>query len=161
MNYFGKRNGLLWVIIVLLIIILSAVGTMFFKMHHGMGNGSGLRPEMFRDENFMKDKLELNDEQIKQFKEINSEHNDGRTFMIEKMRNERQMIDSQLTSDNPDTAKLNTMINEMTQLQAKMIKVHVKSYLEIKKICNPEQQKKLAILFKQMMLERQGKGHKF
>jgi Spy/CpxP family protein refolding chaperone len=159
MNYFGKSNVLLWVIIVLLVIILSAIGTMFFNMHHRQGPDSGLKPEMFRDENFLKDKLDLNEEQIKQFKEINSMHDERRITMMEEMRNERHLIDSQLTGDNTDTAKLNSMINEMTKMQALMIKGHIKSYLELKKICNPEQQKKLAVLFREMMKERQAKGY--
>jgi Spy/CpxP family protein refolding chaperone len=159
MNYFGKSHVLLWVIIILLVIILSAVGTMLFNIHHRTGLNTGLKPEMFRDEHFLKDKLDLNDEQIKQFKEINSKHEEGRINMMEEMRNERQMIDSQLTADNIDTAKLNSMINEMTQMQAMMIKGHINSYLELKKICNPDQQKKLALLFKEIMMDRLGKGH--
>ena len=159
MNYFSRNNLLIWVIIVLLILILSALGTILYNMNKFRHERPEFRPELFKKEAFLKDKLNLDDNQIKKFKEINEKQDEFRENIMEKMRYHRHKIDSILMLDNPDTAKITVYMKEITALQTKMIKEHINTYLAMKNVCNPEQQKKLSDLFKRMLLDRQAKRH--
>ena len=158
MSYFAKHNVLAWVIIILLVLLISVAGTILFNIEKGKKMHDGLRPEMFKDEKFLKDKLSLNDEQVKKFQEINITQEDFRRQMTGNMRKERKKIDSMLMLDNPDTGQIKSVITEITSLQSKMIEEHINTYLRMKKICNPDQQKKLSDIFKQMLIERPRKG---
>jgi Spy/CpxP family protein refolding chaperone len=159
MSYFSKNNVLLWVIIVLLIIVLSAIGTMQINMSRDRKiMERQMKPRFFKNENFLRKELNLNEEQVKKFKAINEKQEGFRKQIMEEMREERHKIDSQLTSGNPDTAGLNEIISRITTLQKEMIKEHIQTYLELKKICNAEQQDKLTERFKQMLMEGPGRG---
>ena len=146
MSYFSKSNVLLWVIIVLLIVVLSALGTMMHRMNKRIKGFRQTQDTSINNVMRIKEALNLNEEQTAKVKQIKLKQSEEQLRVRSEIFKKRQVFLDELTSDNPDTNKLNTMMPEIAKLQVQLKKQSVKQYLEIKRFCNPEQKKKLELL---------------
>jgi Spy/CpxP family protein refolding chaperone len=151
MSYFSRNNLLLWIIIVLLIIILSALGAVIHntRTYHRLSRETN--DSVYGDAHRIKEMLNLNEQQVFKIKQIRVKRHSLQLRLRKEMFNKRQDFINELTSDNPDTNKLNAMISDMVQMQLELRKESIKQYFEIKAICNPEQQKKLEMFEKERL----------
>ena len=138
MNTSSKNNILLWVIIVLLILILSAMGTIMFHVHSNrMKHDQPREPQ--NEISQIKEKLNFTDEQTEKFKLIKEKHDEIVNPIKSQIDDERSKLNNEMSSDNTDTAKLNKILTNIAELRLKMAKEQINMFLEIKKICNPDQ----------------------
>jgi hypothetical protein len=96
---------------------------------------------------FFRDQLILSREQMNRFIEFNPVfRQQARNINLDLDRIRRQML-IEMAANDSDTSKLNILSDSIGFFHASLKKVTYKYYLDIKNICNKEQQSKLKIIF--------------
>lgn len=163
MDYFTKRRLVIWGFIVLILLNLSALGTIGFHRfrrvppriaHQGLGcmRNNQTHP-------FIWEKLQLSDEQRSDFKKLRNGFKDRSNIIITELNQKRIDIIEELSQEEPEKEKLDKIASEMGDLHAQLKAESINHLLELKKICTPEQYEMLLIHFN-TMFERHGyDGH--
>lgn len=149
-----KRNILIAAIAVLILINLSAIGTLIYK------NIQDQRPQSQQFERFernrdsrdfdhksfeqrLRNELQLNDEQFVQFKdERRKAYMESKTVIRELNTIKRQMME-ELGKDNPSMEKLKSYSREIGDMHVELKIISIDHYFRLREICTPEQEKKL------------------
>lgn len=143
-----KNRLLFWILIFLIIVNLSALATHFFFPKEqsvvacndgSMHPGCALHAE-----------LNLTDDQISQVDKINSEYQENSRPISEKIKNKRAGILDELASDTPDTLNINQLSIDISVLQSQLHRENIMHYLELKKVCNPDQAMRLSNLYREL-----------
>jgi hypothetical protein len=144
----NKKNALTIVLIVLIIINTAALTTLFIwhrpfeirierEFHHGK-----------RSKEFLKQELNLSDEQSKKMDELKVAHRDTLGFWAEKMREKRNFLTMEMMKTTPNDSLLNATCDEIGVIYATIRKLNIVHYKQVKALCNDEQKRKLDTLFK-------------
>lgn len=160
MNTILNKKWMAWLVLILLLLNISALGTIiYFTYHkHDRHFQSGNESKMIPGKEMIKE-LGLNSSQAQVFCNIRHEFFEEIKPSLEKLRNQRKMTFSELNKENPDTAYLKGIADSTGKIQAELKKETMRHYLRIRKICNSEQREKLSALYSGMfMVEGQGRG---
>lgn len=99
---------------------------------------------------YFRDQLNLSAEQMDQFKGINPAFRlKARNITIE-LADKRQQMLIEMAAEKSDTLRLNALSDSIGQLHGELKRITYRYYMEIKNICDPEQQKKLEQIFGEM-----------
>nr|MDA3781092.1 hypothetical protein [Bacteroidales bacterium] len=90
-------------------------------------------------------------EQRVNFKEINAKNFSEIKVFVNKLNAKRKEMISELDNNEPDMKKLDAIASEIGDFHAKLKKVNIRHYLEIKDLCNPKQQEKLHMMYRHML----------
>lgn len=151
MNYFSKRNIVILVIAVLLIINIASISTI---VYHSYGNRRTKMAE--KERTSMRDfrqELNLNPQQIDEFGKL------GKKFMIDtrmrmdEMQKIRLALINEMSSANPDTAKMFAMADEIGKLHAQIKRQTIDHFLIIKNNCTNTQFDKFVTLFQRSLMD--------
>lgn len=152
----NKNRILSWVIVILVATNLSTIGSFYY---HRMTEAK--TPEIKQDSQnaipgeqrtrFFRDQLNLNDEQIDQFREINRTFNRTARTIETNLAQLREDLIKELGAQNPDSARLSQMAAEVGNNHRELKQVTTTFYLDMKKICTAEQQAKLHEIFQSML----------
>ena len=99
---------------------------------------------------YFHDQLSFNSEQMSRFVEFNPVFRENVSCINMNLNTLRQKMLSEMASGKYDTIRLNTLSDSIGILHANLKKVTYKYYLEIKNICDQQQQEKLEQLFSRM-----------
>ncbi|MBV5314696.1 MAG: periplasmic heavy metal sensor [Prolixibacteraceae bacterium] len=156
MNATNKYRILIWIIVILVATNLSTIGSFYY---HRMTEAEA--PEAKQgDQNaipgeqrtrFFRDQLNLNAEQLDQFREINRAFNRTARNIETNLAQLREDLIRELGTQNPDSARLNQMATEVGNNHRELKQVTTTFYLDMKKICTAEQQSKLHEIFQSML----------
>ncbi len=173
MDILTKKRLLIGTIIILIVINISALGTMAFNkfIHtrnvefrdHNKKNSSEnkekqMKKHHFRMKNFVKKELALSDEQFEQFANLKDVNIEKSKFFRQEIDNRKKMIFKEYCKDGQDTAILYQISDEIGYLHAKMQKETLRHFQATEKILTPEQRVK----FREMlcnMSERKTPGY--
>jgi len=140
MNFFTKTKFLVAVIIVLSAIILAIFGTMFYH-YYRFERGPKDRPkENNQMAKYMAKQLELTPEQVTQFDTLRERFHNESNALIRDSRNISRDIMEEITSENPDIAKLKALAEKFGKLQEQQKQMMIDHLLEVRGKCNPSQQ---------------------
>ncbi|MCA9742513.1 MAG: Spy/CpxP family protein refolding chaperone [Deferribacteres bacterium] len=103
---------------------------------------------------FMAEALGLTDVQKEQIQGIHSAAQKERIDRQAKMKIARIELRELMVADTPDQGKIDAKVNELSTLQASMMKARVHNQLAVQKILTPEQRKKA----KALRLQHGGRG---
>jgi len=108
---------------------------------------------------YFRDNLNLNKEQMNKFVEFNPDFRQkARSININLERVRRNML-AEMSAKNSDKSKLDMLSDSIGYLHANLKKLTYKYYLDIKDICNQNQQKKLKQLFGEIFKSDFMMGH--
>lgn len=156
MNPTNKYRTLIWIIVILIATNLSTIGSFYYHriaeaksaqsaQDHQTTIPGEQRTRFFRDE------LNLDDDQIDQFREINRTFNrTARSIEIDLAQLREDMI-SELGTQNADSNRLARIAVEIGENHRELKQVTSTFYLDMKKLCNEEQQAKLHEIFQSML----------
>lgn len=158
MNIFQKKNLAIWILAILLVVSLSALGTMIFHR--------ACRPAPEKREascpagcSLLTKELGLDDKQAKQIEQIREEYRNTARITADSLRDKRMAIVTELGKPAPDTALLRVMAGDIGRLHALLINQTVDQYFRISRECSPEQREKLSSLYYELMgCCQQGEG---
>ncbi len=155
MSYFDKKKIMLWVVIAVIIINFTAIGTIIYMLyhtpHHRYYNNE--RPCV---QTYLEDQLNLSPSQAAEFKKLKEAHHDSVMVLKKIMKEKRTVISGNMTQPEPDTALLYKTTEELGAIFVLTRKLYIQHYFDLRKICNPDQQKKLAEIFSNVFCHEDG-----
>jgi Spy/CpxP family protein refolding chaperone len=154
MNAINRYRILIWIIVILVATNLSTIGSFYY---HRISEDKETKQENQnaipgeQRTRFFRDQLNLNDEQLNQFRDINRTFNRTARGIEMNLAQLREDLIKELGTENPDSARLNRMATEVGNNHRKLKQVTTTFYLDMKKICTEEQQVKLHEIFQSML----------
>jgi Spy/CpxP family protein refolding chaperone len=152
MDEFRKNRIIIRILAILLLISISALATILFKNNRNARKASivsaGERCSV--SGTFLKKELGLTDAQGSAIEDICGICRGSSQCMKMNLQNRKSELIEELSRENSDTALLNRIAADFGSTQKDVIKMTIRQYLEIKKICDPEQRKKLALLYSEL-----------
>lgn len=148
MESYQKNKLLFWIMIFLIVVNLSALATYFLFPRKATvvscadpsaGPGCMLHEE-----------LGLTQEQAEQVDAINARYVEVSGPLADEIREMRSAVLNELSSDMPDTLRLNGYSEELSQLQGRLHRQNMKHYLELKQVCTPDQALRLSSLYREL-----------
>jgi Spy/CpxP family protein refolding chaperone len=156
MNSTNKYRILIWIIVILVATNLSTIGSFYYHRITELKSA-----EIGQDEQtnipgeqrtrFFRDELNLEADQINQFREINRTFNRTARNIETNLARLREDLIKELGTQNPDSTRLNQMAIEVGNNHRELKQVTTTFYLAMKKICTTEQQAKLHEIFQSML----------
>ena len=148
MNSQNKNQLIFWILIFLVIINLSALVTFFsFKRNTEEVTCDALQPQCGQA---FKSELGLSQEQVQKVELINSEYQAISSPIVNDIRNIRSDILDELSSEAPDTSYINQKSGELCDFQLQLQQANFTQFLELKKVCDPEQAQRLSALYREL-----------
>lgn len=162
MNFFQKDKVIIWVLAGLLIIALSALGTMVYDRWYAPVSTSTVKP-CGEKCNLLSEELGLSAEQEQKVEQIRTTCRITGMAISDSLQINRSNLVKELSKEIPDTIHLRQIAQRIGQLQSQLTNQTINRYLKISKVCTPEQREKLSSLYFEMMgccKQGEGKGMK-
>ncbi len=153
-----KKTLLTVTIIVLLMINISALITIFYNKN--------LRNKAFKAEQdlktemeikgmnrFISEELNLSEEQFSQFQKVNQENMTKTHLIASKLNDKRREMINEIANKNPNLKNLDAIAKEIGELHYDLKRATIHHFLELKDICNEDQQENLNRLFFKMIYD--------
>jgi Spy/CpxP family protein refolding chaperone len=158
MNIFQRNRIVIWVLAGLLLIVMSALGTMIWhqwvkpvRAAQTEQCGPGCR--------LLTEELGLSEQQSAAVDSIRESFKRASAVTVDSLTSKRSLLVTELSKENPDTFLLRQYAMEIGMLQADLVNRTIDQYLLISKECTPEQREKLSSLYYEIMgCCRQGEG---
>jgi Spy/CpxP family protein refolding chaperone len=163
MNYFEKTRIYIFIIIILVIFNISAITAIIY---HFRSEHRKMRPDKEEAHDrgrHLADKIGFDKAQAVQFDSLRADFGRKAKTIMNTIQEKKLEIMNEFTSENPDTAKLYQITKEIGNLHTDMRRLSISHFMNVKKLCTPEQKVKLLDLFRNMMKMEEGPGfnHQF
>jgi len=154
----NKYSLMIWAIVILAVMNFTTLMTILYHKYQSdkTETVSESDPKQLETDSekfsgrYFRDQLNLSSEQLEKFKEMNPVFRPkARSITIELAKKRKQML-AEMSAVNSDTTRLNALSDSIGQLHSDLKKITYRYYMEIKGICDPEQQRKLEQLFGEM-----------
>lgn len=173
----NSHSILIWAVVALVVLNLSTLATIFYQrradfiaptVDAGEINSNTVSSADKFSGRYFRDKLQLTTEQMHEFQKINPEfRNEARVINIRLEELRHSMLDEMVSSE-PDTMKLNELSVAIGDQHMELKKITFRYYLDLKGICNYDQQVLLKALFSETFvndsrmdsINRGGKGNR-
>jgi Spy/CpxP family protein refolding chaperone len=149
MNFFLKNRLTFWTLIVLIVINVSALVSFLLYTGNKPADAACCSKEESDGRGFSSE-LGLTAGQSEEVARINRVYRQNAGPVSADIKKKREIILTELESDNPDTVILNQVTKELSTLQMEIHQQNIKQYLELKKVCNPEQAMRLSALYRDL-----------
>jgi Spy/CpxP family protein refolding chaperone len=100
---------------------------------------------------FFRDELQLTQEQFIHFRNINEKNRQQSIEIARALHHKRLEMLDEISKENPDTEKLDQIAREIGTLHYELKRNTYHHFIELKKLCNKEQQEQLQHLFMRMI----------
>jgi Spy/CpxP family protein refolding chaperone len=157
MSIFSNNRNVLWILIFLVLINITALTTYFIYMRKpanepvhvsGFKYGVALRQE-----------LSLTPDQSIIVNQINATYKASSEPMVTAIQDKKADLLQALSTDNTDTNLVEKLANEIVTEQKQLQMANIKQFLDLKKVCTPEQTQKLSQIYSELYgCENKGKG---
>lgn len=156
MNYFTKRRIVIWAIILLSAINISAVSTIVYHVYFEHDteipdDATPIEVPKSRLGRFFRDELNLTREQHREFRILRQQYHQNTWDVTHAMHGKRLEILKEMSKPEPDTMYLHQLAKDIGTLHTELKMETCKFYLDMKQQCTPEQQQKLFRIFKSMI----------
>lgn len=162
MNYFNKQRLLIWALIILVVINVTAIGTIIYQNYRFRQHtfppkfdlekfDQNVKDRFDEHEFFLRKELDLNKDQMTKFREYRRAYFQETRLLMDSLRTKRKQLMKELSNDEPDKAQLMRLSDEIGALHAELKVATVKHFLQMKKTIGPQQQHKLNRMFMDMM----------
>jgi len=157
MNIFNNNRTVFWILIFLVLINITALVTYFVYMRKpaiepvpgsGFKHGIALRQE-----------LSLTPDQSIKVNEINAAYKASSEPIVAAIKEKKAVLLEELSKDNTDLAKAEKLADDVILDQKKLQMANIKQFLDLKKVCTPEQTQKLSRIYSELYgCENKGMG---
>jgi Tfp pilus assembly protein PilE len=154
----NKHTLMVWAIVVLAVMNFSTLATIVYH-HYQTGKTEisqitnqsqmGADSQKFSGRYF-RDQLGFSNDQMNKFREFNPTFRQQAHAITIEMAEKRKQMLFEMAADKTDTSKLAILSDSIGMLHSRLKKITFGYYLNIKNMCNTDQQKKLEQLFAEM-----------
>ena len=107
----------------------------------------------------LKEELKLAPDQSLKVNQINAVYRASSDPVVATIRNKKAEILEELSKEDTDTTLVVSLAEEVASEQKKLQLANIKQFLDLKKVCTPEQTKKLSQIYAELYgCENKGKG---
>jgi Spy/CpxP family protein refolding chaperone len=161
MNFLEEKRILKWIIAVLLIFNITAGVTILLHVSAEKPN-----PPQNPQTDFLKQELNLNDEQSHGLGRIRSEFRLTSQPIADRIKETRKAMIDEMGQKQPDTILLKQLSDELGHLQGEITYQIANQYLNIKDICTPDQALRLNSAYQYLFgiedsSQQRGKGYRY
>lgn len=157
MNIFNNNRPVFWILIFLVLINIAALVTYFVYIRKpasetlsGPGSKKGL---------VLKQELALTPDQSIAVNKINATYQASSEPIVETIRDRKSELLDELSKEDTDSVVLIKLTNDIVNEQKKLQMANIKQFLDLKKVCTPEQTLKLSQIYAGLYgFEQTGKG---
>lgn len=158
---------MVWAIVILAVMNISTLATIMYHKYQSektetitISDQKQLEADSEKfSGRYFRDKLNLSREQMDKFKEINPVFRPkARGITIGLAQTRKQML-IEMAAVKSDTLRLNALSDSIGQLHSDLKKITYRYYMEIKSICDQEQQRKLEQIFGEMFTNDSPMGY--
>ena len=153
-TFFSQNRILIWILFALLVINIVAISSIIYYANRQKNIISEVVPShlpargmMHSEGRYMKEYLGLNEEQMVNFRDARFEFHQQAQQIAFELREKRMELLNELKKDSFDQQKVDSISREIGQLHTKLNSDMSKYYLDVKKICHPEQRERLHNFF--------------
>jgi hypothetical protein len=156
----NKHSLMVWAIVVLAVMNVSTLITVFYHQYQSNKNTVVVTSDPKQLEanaekfsgRYFRDQLNLSSEQMDKFREFNFIFRPEARAITIKLATMRKEMLVEMASAKSDTLKLNILSDSIGFFHSRLKRLTYKYYLDIKNICNKEQQLKLEQLVREMFI---------
>ncbi len=155
-TFFSQNKILIWLVVFLLLLNISAITSMIYhRVREAKDPSLLVQPPILRQRRmpaegrFLRDFLELDAEQFEQFRSSRHAFQMKAWDITEELREKKVEFLEELNRKNPDTGKIQQISEDIGKLHQALRLETGKYYLELRDICDKEQQQKLYHFFMQ------------
>ncbi len=148
MNIFNNNRTLFWILIFLVLVNLSILAGYFIFMQ-STGSRTGNETNSKSGWALQKE-LSLTSDQTVEVRNINSAYKTASEPLISGIKETKYDLLEELTKENPDTNAIVKLTDIISAEQQKLQKANIQQFLDLKKICTPEQVNKLSQLYSEL-----------
>jgi len=107
----------------------------------------------------LKSELELTPQQDAEVRRINSSYKVQSMPILDSIKTAKSRLLEELSGDNPDKEHITSILESLGIHQKNLQKANVQQFLELKKVCNPEQAARLSEIYAELYgCELKGRG---
>ncbi len=158
MNFINNNRTIFWILIFLVLINITALATYFVYMRKQASEpvpGSG-----FKHGIALKQELSLTPGQSLKVNEINTSYKASSEPIVTAIKEKKAILLEELTKNNTDTSLVAKLADDVVIEQKNLQAANIKQFLDLKKVCTPEQTQKLSQIYSELYgCENKGKGN--
>ena len=157
MNIFNNNRIVFWILIFLVLINITAFATYFIYMRKPAVEpfpGSG-----FKHGIALKQELSLTSGQSLKVNEINATYKASSEPIVAAIKEKKAILLEELSKENTDISLVAKLADDVVTEQKKLQLANIKQFLDLKKVCTPEQTQKLSRIYSELYgCENKGGG---
>ncbi|MBD3289491.1 periplasmic heavy metal sensor [candidate division KSB1 bacterium] len=153
MDIFKQNRYLIFVIILLVILNIGTLSMLWF--------GKSQRPahlpdrqhpenERVRLQELLQSELGFDEAQVEQYLHLRREHREKIDHLNTEIRRVKRQMFDEVLAENPQPTISDSLLNLAQEKQAQIEKLTFRHFLDLKKLCKPEQQDKLRLLMHEL-----------
>ena len=158
---------MVWAIVILAVMNISIVATIIYHKYqlaktetNSVSDQKKLEADSEKfSGRYFRDQLNLSSEQMDKFKEINPVFRPKARYITIELAEKRKQMLIEMAAAESDTTRLNALSDSIGLLHSNLKKITYRYYLEIKSICDQEQQRKLEQIFGEMFTNDSPMGY--
>jgi len=157
MNSIKNNNTIFWVLIFLVVINISALATYFIYTRKPVVQP--IQPTELKQGISLEQKLGLLPDQTLKVNKINNKYQASSEPIVAAIRDKKSLLLEELSKENSDTSILIKLVEDITNEQKNLQQANIKQFLDLKKVCTPEQTQKLSQIYSELYgCNNNGKG---
>lgn len=157
MNILNNNRTAFWILIFLVLINITALATYFIYTKKSTGEsapGSGFKRGVA-----LKEELSLTSAQSLKVNEINANYKAMSEPIVKAIQKKKSVLLEELTKNNTDTNLVSKLAEDVVIEQKNLQLANIKQFLDLKKVCTPEQTQKLSHIYSELYgCENKGMG---
>lgn len=157
MDFFSKNRLVFWLLIFLIVLNITLLAA--FLIHTGKNSDTATDRASTGQEITLSGELSLSPDQTKLVNEVNARFRESNEPLFAAIREKKSALVDELAKPETDTAVVAKLAAEVGEAQGNIQLSNAKQFLELKKICTPEQTQKLANIYAGLYgCQRDGQG---
>ena len=148
MNIFNNNRTVFWILIFLVLINITALATYFVFIRKPASESmpvSGLKPGIA-----LRQELSLAPGQSLKVNKINESYQASSEPIVVAIREKKAILLEELSKENTDISLVEKLANDIVTEQKKLQMANIKQFLDLKKVCTPEQTRKLSQIYSEL-----------
>lgn len=148
MNIFNNNRTVFWILIFLVMINITALATYFVysrKTANPQLPASEIRPGFA-----LRQELSLTPDQSLEVNKINATYKTSSENVVAAIREKKAELLEELSKDSTNINLVEVLVNDVANEQKKLQMANIKQFLDLKKVCTPEQTQKLSQIYAEL-----------
>ena len=145
MDFLKKNRIVFWVLVFLVFVNIAALAAHFISLQkpadEPLSASEGRKGVAIGRE------LSLSPEQLNKVNEINAAYRFSSEPIITALRDKKAALLEELSKDASDSLRIAVLAEEVSREQNKLQQANIRQFLDLKKVCTPEQTKKLSGIY--------------